>query len=194
MTFNSDIVFIDYFVTENALAALTAHVLEALLLTVRLFIYYFYQENREEYLLRKYAITPRDYIQKMIQAGFANLSTFGMSIAGLIFKSSVFLSAMSPTAYSILFGFIGYLAARWITGLLACKIRSIKTSYAFSHNLIFIHLVFIDIKQKHNLKVKVTILLNVWFIKYLLETISTFYSYIFINKIFLLIIMISFQT
>ena len=114
--------------SENALAALTAGVLEALLLSVRLFVYYYYKEKRTENLARKYAITPHDYIQQMIQAGLGNLSTFGLSIAGMVIKSSVFVSAMSPTAFSTFFGFIGYLAARWITGLIAVKIRHIKAS------------------------------------------------------------------
>ncbi|UJR18269.1 hypothetical protein I4U23_005172 [Adineta vaga] len=125
---------IDVIVKENALAALTSSVLEALLYSVRLFIYYYYPDKRKENLARKYAITPHDYIQQMIQAGFGNLSTFGLSIAGIIFKSSVFFNAMTPTAASIFFGFLGYLAARWITGLIALEIRSLKSAHKMENN------------------------------------------------------------
>ncbi|CAF0860624.1 unnamed protein product [Adineta ricciae] len=128
---------INIIIKENALAALTASVLETLLLSVRLFVYYYYKEKRTENLARKYAITPHDYIQQMIQAGLGNLSAFGLSIAGMVVKSSVFVSAMSPTAFSIFFGFIGYLAARWITGLIALKIRRIKASNILNGNPTF---------------------------------------------------------
>jgi len=107
----------------NSLAALTAFTLEALILSARLFIYYYYEENRSENLARKYAISPEDYLQQMIQAGFGSLSAFGMSIAGIVIGSTFFVSSMAPIICSIFFGFIGYIAARWLTGLIAIKIR-----------------------------------------------------------------------
>ncbi len=107
----------------NALAALTAFTLEALILSVRLFIYYNSEEDRSKNLARKYAISPEDYLQEMIQSGFGSLSAFGMSIAGMAIGSTFFVSSMSPIICSIFFGFIGYIAARWLTGLIAIKIR-----------------------------------------------------------------------
>jgi hypothetical protein len=107
----------------NGLAALTAFTIEALILSVRLFIYYYYEEDRSANLARKYAINPEDYLQQMIQAGFGSLSAFGMSIAGIIVGSTFFVSSMAPMVCSIFFGFIGYIAARWLTGLIVIKIR-----------------------------------------------------------------------
>lgn len=66
----------------NGLAALTAFSLEVLILSVRLFVYYYYEEDCSKNLARKYAISPEDYLQQMIQAGFGSLSAFGMPIAG----------------------------------------------------------------------------------------------------------------
>ncbi|CAF0964370.1 unnamed protein product [Rotaria sp. Silwood1] len=114
---------IETIIAGNALASLTAFTLEALILSVRLFIYYYYEEDRSKNLARKYAINPEDYIQQMIQSGFASLSAFGMSIAGVLCGSTIFVSAMSPMICSIFFGFIGYIAARWLTGLIIIKIR-----------------------------------------------------------------------
>ncbi|CAF1128713.1 unnamed protein product [Adineta steineri] len=112
----------------NGLAALTAFTLEALILTIRLFIYYYYEEDRSKNLTRKYAISPEDYLQEMVQAGFGSLSAFGMSIAGIFVGSVLFSSAMAPMVCSIFFGFIGYITARWITGLIAIKIRKTFSS------------------------------------------------------------------
>ena len=110
------------------MAALTAFTLEALILTVRLFIYYYYEEDRSKNLARRYAITPEDYLQGMIQAGFASVSAFGMSIAGILVGSTLFLSSMAPMVCSIFFGFLGYIAAKWITGLIALKIHKKLTT------------------------------------------------------------------
>lgn len=107
----------------NSLAALTAFAIEALILSVRLFIYYYYEEDRSKNLARKYAISPADYLQQMIQGGFGSLSAFGMSIGGILVGSTLFASSMAPMICSIFFGFIGYIAARWLTGLIAIKIR-----------------------------------------------------------------------
>ena len=74
-------------------------------------------------MARRYAISPEDYLQQMIQAGFGSLSAFGMSIGGMVLGSTLFLSSIAPIVCSVLFGFIGYLAARWLTGLIAIKIR-----------------------------------------------------------------------
>ena len=111
------------FVLANGLAALTALTIEALILSVRLFIYYYYENDREKNLTRKFAITPEDYLQEMIQAGFASLSAFGLSIAGIAIGASVCAGSMAPVVCSIFFGFVGYIAARWLTGLIIIKIR-----------------------------------------------------------------------
>ena len=111
------------FSLANGLAALTAFAIEGLILSVRLFIYYYDKEDRSKNLARKYAISPEDYLQQMIQAGFGSLSAFGMSIAGMTIGSTLFVSSMAPMISSIFFGFLGYIAARWITGLIALKIR-----------------------------------------------------------------------
>jgi hypothetical protein len=118
----SKVISSEYFL-GNGLAAITAFTLEALILSVRLFIYYTYEEDRAKNIARKYAISPEDYIQQMIQAGFGSLAAFGMSIAGIAIGSTLFVSSMSPVLCSIFFGFIGYIAARWLTGLIVIKIR-----------------------------------------------------------------------
>jgi hypothetical protein len=59
----------------------------------------------------------------MIQAGFGSLSAFGMSIAGITMGSTLFVGSMPTIICSIFFGFIGYIAARWLTGLIIIKIR-----------------------------------------------------------------------
>ena len=92
-------------------------------MSVRLFIYYYYEEDREKNLARKYAIAPEDFLQEMIQSGFASLSAFGLSVAGVAVGSIVAAGSMAPMICSIFFGFIGYIAARWLTGLLVIKIR-----------------------------------------------------------------------
>ena len=56
------------------LARFVTLTIEALILSVRLFIYYYYEDDRAENLTE-------DYLQEMIQAGFASLSTCRMSIA-----------------------------------------------------------------------------------------------------------------
>lgn len=94
-----------------------------MILSVRLFIYYYCEEERSNNLARKYAISPEDYLQQMIQAGFGSLTAFGMSIAGISIGSMLFVGSMPPIICSIFFGFIGYIAARWLTGLIAIKIR-----------------------------------------------------------------------
>lgn len=96
---------------------------EAIILTVRLFVYYYYKEDREKNLARKFAITPELYVQNMIQAGFGSLAAFGTSVAGLIVGSHLFLGTMAPLACSIFFGFIGYLAVRWLTGVAIVKAK-----------------------------------------------------------------------
>ncbi|CAF4669494.1 unnamed protein product, partial [Rotaria sp. Silwood2] len=123
----------------NALAALTAFTLEALILSVRLFIYYYYEEDRSKNLARKYAISPEDYVQQMIQSGFGSLSAFGMSIAGIICGSTLFVSTMSPMICSVFFGFIGYIAARWLTGLIIIKIRKKLSGDDKQQNVAFIN-------------------------------------------------------
>ncbi len=112
-----------YFLLANGLAALTAFTLEALILSIRLFIYYYHEEDRSKNIARKYAISPGDYLQEMTQAGFGSLSAFGLSIAGMVVGSTFFVSSMAPMICSIFFGFIGYIAARWLTGLIVIKIR-----------------------------------------------------------------------
>ncbi len=112
-----------YLFIANGLAALTAFTLEALILSIRLFIYYHYEEDRSKNVARKYAISPEDYLQQMIQAGFGSLSAFGLSIAGIVVGSTFFVSSMAPMICSVFFGFIGYIAARWLTGLIVIKIR-----------------------------------------------------------------------
>jgi hypothetical protein len=107
----------------NGLAALTAFTLEALILSIRLFVYYYYEEDRSKNLARKVAISPEDFLQQMIQAGFGSLSAFGMSIAGIVIGSTFFVSSMAPMVCSIFFGFIGYIAARWLTGIIVIKIK-----------------------------------------------------------------------
>ncbi len=74
-------------------------------------------------IILSYAISAGDYLQEMTQAGFASLSAFDLSIAGIIVGSTFFVSSMSPMICSIFFGFIGYIAARWLTGLIVIKIR-----------------------------------------------------------------------
>jgi hypothetical protein len=115
--------------------------LEGLILSVRLFVYYNYEDDRSKNLARQYAITPEEYFQKMLQAGFGSLSAFGMSIAGISIGSALFVSSMSPTICSIFFGFLGYIAARWITGLLIIGLRKKLQAYVFhshcSHDSMF---------------------------------------------------------
>jgi hypothetical protein len=59
----------------------------------------------------------------MTQAGFASLSAFGMSIAGIAVGTTFFVGSMPPVVCSIFFGFIGYIAARWLTGLIILKVK-----------------------------------------------------------------------
>ncbi|CAF1121809.1 unnamed protein product, partial [Didymodactylos carnosus] len=107
----------------NALAALSAFTLEALILSVRLFIYYWYETDREKNLIRKVAITPENYVQQMIQAGVGSLAAFGLSIAAVWVGSTTFMVGATPMVCSIFFGFIGYLAARWLSGLLIVQVK-----------------------------------------------------------------------
>ncbi|UJR13328.1 hypothetical protein I4U23_000346 [Adineta vaga] len=48
---------------------------------------------------------------------------FEMSIAGIIADSTFFVSAMARIVCSIFFEFLRYITARWLTGLIAFKIR-----------------------------------------------------------------------
>ncbi|CAF1265845.1 unnamed protein product [Rotaria sordida] len=130
---------LDTIIKGNGLAALTAFTLEGLILSIRLFIYYYYEEDRSKNLARKCAITPEDYIQEMIQSGFGSLSAFGMSIAGIMVGSTFFISSISPMVCSIFFGFIGYIAARWLTGLIIIKIRKKLSSNDKQINIAFIN-------------------------------------------------------
>lgn len=125
----------------NGLAALTAFSLEGLILSVRLFVYFQYEADREKNLARQYAITPDDYLQKMLQAGFGSLSAFGMSIVGISIGSSLFVGTLSPTICSIFFGFLGYLAARWLTGLIVVRLRRKVSTYVFVLGDVFFSLV-----------------------------------------------------
>ena len=102
----------------NAIAAAASFALEALILTVRLLIYYFRENDRQKNLARKWAITPEEYCRTMTQAGFANLVAFGAAVGGVALVGLVVggLTSTWTIALSILFGFFGYLAGRLISG------------------------------------------------------------------------------
>jgi len=100
----------------NAIAATASFAIEFVILTVRVLVYHFSTEDkREKYLACKWAITWDDYAKRMIQAGFANLAAFGFSVAGILV--GVAFGGVGVVPLSILFGFIGYIGTRWITGL-----------------------------------------------------------------------------
>ena len=51
----------------------------------------------------------------MTQAGFANLAAFGCSIAGMLVGAA--FGGVGAIPLSIIFGFIGYISVRYLTGL-----------------------------------------------------------------------------
>lgn len=58
----------------------------------------------------------------MTQAGLANLAAFGFSVCGML-VGTVFLG-VGAVPLSILFGFIGYIGTRWLTGIVYDKARN----------------------------------------------------------------------
>ena len=115
----------------NAIGAAISFSIEAIILTVRVLIYHFStEENREKYLACKVAITWSDYAKRMTQAGFANLAAFGFSVVGMIVGSAFLGVGAFPL--SILFGLVGYVGARWLTGIVYDKARNkIRSVYKY---------------------------------------------------------------
>jgi hypothetical protein len=106
----------------NAIAAAVSFAIESTILTIRVLIYHFStEEKREKYLACKWAITWSDYAKRMTQAGLANLAAFGFSVCGML-VGSAFLG-VGAVPLSILFGFIGYIGTRWLTGIAYDKAR-----------------------------------------------------------------------
>lgn len=96
--------------------------IEAVILTVRVLIYQFSsEENREKYLACKWAISWSDYAKRMTQAGLANLAAFGGSVLGICVSAA--FGGVGIIPLSILFGFIGYIGARWLSGIVYDKVR-----------------------------------------------------------------------
>ena len=57
----------------------------------------------------------------MTQAGLANLAAFGFSVLGLFV--GVAFGGVGAVPLSILFGFVGYVGTRWLTGVVYDKVR-----------------------------------------------------------------------
>ena len=58
----------------------------------------------------------------MTQAGFANLVAFGFSVCGMLVGTM--FGGVGAVPLSILFGFIGYVGTRWLTGIVYDKVRN----------------------------------------------------------------------
>ncbi|CAF1063511.1 unnamed protein product [Adineta steineri] len=104
----------------NAITAGIALLVEVVILTIRWVIYLCVRKNnekREKYFANGWAINTEKFVKCLIQAGIANGVSFGMSIAGG--AVGVFIPLPGATVgFSILFGFIGYVIARWGAGAL----------------------------------------------------------------------------
>ena len=106
----------------NAVAAAISFGIETIILTVRVLIYHFSsEEKREIYLARDWVITWDDYVKRMTQAGLANLAAFGFSVLGLLV--GVAFGGVGAIPLSIIFGLIGYIGTRWLTGIVYDKVR-----------------------------------------------------------------------
>lgn len=111
-----------YLFLGNAVGAAISFGIEAIILTVRVLIYHFSsEEKREIYLARSWAITWDNYVKRMTQAGLANLAAFGFSVLGLLVGAA--LGGAPALPLSIVFGLIGYIGTRWLTGIVYDKAR-----------------------------------------------------------------------
>jgi len=106
----------------NAIGSAIAFSLEAIILTVRLFIWWFWPESREKNLARNFAITPKKWSKCMIQAGVANCASFGGAILGLVIGTLIPFPG-SALVFSALLGFLFYLGARYLSGIGLDKIE-----------------------------------------------------------------------
>ncbi len=96
-----------------------------MILTIRWVIYLCVKKNkekREKYFANGWAIDTKKYVKCLIQAGIANGVSFGMSIAGGVVGAFIPLPG-ATVGFSIFFGFIGYVIARWGSGALIEKIQ-----------------------------------------------------------------------
>lgn len=107
----------------NAIAASIGFCIEAVVLTVRLFIYYQCDDEteRQRYVAQKWTITPEQYQKRMFQAGFASLAAFVGSIVGVAVAGVIGCGVFVP---SLLVGFFGYLVARKLSSSLYDKGKS----------------------------------------------------------------------
>ena len=105
---------------------------EVIILTVRWLINYWFKkkrencrgnkvectENKEKYercIAGGFAIETKTYVKCLIQAGIGNGFSFGFSVAGGVIGALIPLPG-AAVGFSILFGFIGYVAARFSSG------------------------------------------------------------------------------
>ncbi|CAF3487925.1 unnamed protein product [Rotaria sp. Silwood1] len=105
---------------SNAITAGIALVVEIAFLTIRWIVYLCVKKNEEklkDYLVAGCAIDTKEYVKCLIQAGIANGVSFGMSIAGGVVGTFIPLPG-ATVGFSILFGFISYVIARWGSGAL----------------------------------------------------------------------------
>lgn len=95
-------------------------IFEVALLTTRWIGYIYVKENKkkfEDWLASGYAIDTRKYVENLIQATVSNASSFGFSLLGTVVSGLIPLPG-ATVGFVILFGVIGYVLARWGSGVL----------------------------------------------------------------------------
>ncbi len=104
----------------NAVGAFAGFALEGTILTVRLLIYYNSTAEQRE---NSWGITPEKYKEEMLKCGCASLGGFVTTAVALKIAAFLSITCIPSPIIAIAFGFIGYVAVRWLSNLVFDQYR-----------------------------------------------------------------------